>query len=50
MGKSYGDAYSTRCLDEGYGERYGEAAVKVVLEKKQGASYKCDQTEDTCII
>lgn len=53
MDASYGDAYSTRSSDEGFGERYGEA-VKVVLEKKEdttelqrGATAERDQNEET---
>lgn len=37
MGKSYGNAYSQRSSDEGFGERYGEP-VKVQIEKKQSTT------------
>lgn len=52
MQKSYGDAYSQRSSDEGYGERYGET-VKVEDEKKynttelqRGATAERDQKEE----
>lgn len=52
MDSSYGDAYSTRSSDEGYGERYGEA-VKGVLDQKdttelqRGAVAERDQHDES---
>lgn len=52
MDSSYGDAYSTRSSDEGFGERYGEA-VKVVLEEKdtrelqRGETAERDQSKES---